>query len=153
MKFILVALLSTFVCNVQAQSKFNANFFDNKRIVAITLVDDLIPPFEAGLLWKSLKGQDANKLVMENDFAMNCFAKKDVYGEMVGNCKMFITYAAFIKIGSKLVFKREGIKAAELNRYFNDSAYVSMQRGEVYLSSYNTRRQFFFGLEENLIQH
>ena len=153
MKFILIALISTIVFSAHAQTKFRANFFDNKKIVAITLVDDLIPPFEAGLLWSSMKGQEANKLLLENEFAMDCFAQKNNYGEMVGNCKMFITYAAFKKIGSKLVFKREGVEAAKLNRYFNDSAYVSMQRGDAYLSSYNTRRQFFFGLEESLIQH
>ncbi len=153
MKFILTALFSILVFNVHAQTSFKANFFDNKKIIAITLVDKLIPPFEAGELWNSLRGQEPNKFFIENDFAMDCFAQKDVHGEMRGNCKIFITYAAFKKIGSKLVFKREGVQASRLNQNFIDSAYVSMQRGDVYLSSYNTRRRFFFGLEENLIQH
>lgn len=55
---------------------------------------------------------------------------------------MLLPYNLFSKIGKTMVFKAEGEVAARLNRYFVDSAY---------LSSYDTRRQFFFGINEALI--
>lgn len=151
MKYGLLILFFAINVNIHAQTNFSAVVINNGETLSITMVDDFIPPHEAGLIWKSLKGSDQSKNILEANFRLNCMATINSSQEPWGNCKIKIPMKDFKKMGSKLVFKLEGSSAARLNSYFIDSAYVSMQRGDAYLSSYNPRRQFFFGLEENLI--
>ena len=137
--------------SVQSMTNFAAVIINNGNTLSVTLVDDVIPPFEAGQLWASLKGIEQSKWVEEEFFSMKCMAMPVEMDDIRGSCKIKIPMSRMTKIDSKRVFKLEGPEAARLNRYFNDTAYVSMQRGDAWLSSYNPRRQFFFGLDENLI--
>lgn len=151
MKSLTVILVYFFSLTVSAQTFFEATLTNNGEILSIQLADDFIPPFEAGNLWKSIIGRDEHKVIFEKDFFMECLGHRDLSGEIAGKCRLNIPFKRFIKNDTKWVMKLEGPEAARLNRYFIDSAYVSMQRGDAWLSSYNPRRQFFFGLEENLI--
>lgn len=149
----LVLFLTLFLSqNIFASTSFNAMLIRNKTYLYIEMQDDfVVPPFEAGELWKIVKGNDWRKWINEKEMQLDCQATTNQTGDTFGKCIMLFPYSEFQKIGDKMVFKAEGNLAAKLNQYFNDSAYLSMQRNQAYLSSYNTRRQFFFGINENLI--
>ena len=151
MKILLLCLFIPLISN--AGTKFSATLIKNNTYLSIQLIDDhLIPPFEAGELWKILKGRDQVKYIYEKELSLSCEGLSNQLGDVFGKCKLVFPYNLFKKIDSKMVFRADGIIADKLNRYFQDSAYLSMQGNSVYLSSYNTRGLFFFGLEEKLIQ-
>lgn len=138
---------------LQVQAFFSAKLVKEGTYLSINISDDhLIPPFEAGELWKVLKGSEQIKIVREKELTINCNAFTNQTDDTIGTCSILMPLAQFNKIGKYMVFKGEGKVAARLNRYFIDSAYYSIQRNLVYISSYNTRRLFYFGINEDLIQ-
>lgn len=139
--------------SISAQTTFSATLIKNGTYLLIHLSDDhLIPPFEAGELWKILKGNEQLKMINEKELKINCNAFTNQTEDIIGECTILMPYNLFQKIDNEMVFKATGNTATRLNRYFIDSAYLSIQRNQVYLSSYNTRRLFFLGITENLIQ-
>lgn len=138
--------------SVFAQTDFRAVVYPETNTLTVTINDDgRIPPFEGGNMWNIMKGNDLHKIVRVNGFNLECFAVKGPV-DVAGDCKMSIPMDRFVKVGEFLVFKVKGSEAAKLNKYFIDSAYLSIQRGRVYLSSYNTRREFFFGIQDAMIE-
>ncbi|MFA6236979.1 MAG: hypothetical protein WC635_06590 [Bacteriovorax sp.] len=137
-----------------ASTSFYATLINNGNYLSIDISDQqLIPPFEAGELWKVIKGSEQFKIIREKELEVNCTAITNPNnGDTVGRCKLLMPLDQFVKIGKYLVFKGEGQVAARLNRHFIDSAYFSAQGNQAYLSSYNTRRLFYFGINEDLIQ-
>ena len=153
MKKLIAPLFLILSLSVTAQTNFTATLIRNGAYLSIQLVDDhLIPPFEAGQLWKILKGVNQRKVVKEKELILSCDGLTNQTNDTFGNCSLLFPYSEFQRIGKAMVFKAEGDVAARLNRYFIDSAYLSIERNGVYLSSYNTRRQFTFGINESLIQ-
>lgn len=149
--FLLVMLLTSW--SISAQTNFSATLVKNGTYLSIHLSDDhLIPPFEAGELWKIIKGNEQMKMIKEKELTVTCSAFTNQTDDTIGECTLLMPYAQFQKIDSEMILKATGDVAARLNRHFIDSAYLSMQRNQVYLSSYNTRRLFFFGINEKLIQ-
>ena len=135
------------------QTDFSAVLIKSLNVVSISIADDgLIPPFEAGELWLAMKGSEQRKYIDENGFSLECDGLRNNRNEIFGACTFNIPFQLFKKVGDVQVFKLTGSSAANLNRYFIDSAYVSIQGGRVYLSSYNTRREFYFGIKDSLIQ-
>ncbi len=144
-------LLETFP--LFAKSNFTAELVQNGTYLSIHINDDhLIPPFEAGELWGILKSTEQEKVIREKELALNCEAFTNQTNDIVGSCSLMLPYNMFQRIDKVMVFKATGEMAARLNRYFSDSAYLSMQRNQVYISAYNTRRLFYFGINESLIQ-
>lgn len=135
-----------------SSGEFEATVSKDSKVLSINVHDSFFPPFEAGELWKSIRGSERYKYVETNEFFMECQALPDNTGEMSGNCTILIPMELFQKISEKLVLKLTGAQAAKLNRYFVNSAYVSIQRNKVHLSSYNILNQFFFGISEDLIK-
>lgn len=136
-----------------AAAQFSAKLNNTGTTLTITMSDDhLIPPFEAGELWSVLKGTDSIKTVREKELAINCNAFTNQTDDIIGNCTIQMPFSQFKRIGKYIVYKGEGSTAARLNRYFVDSAYFSVQDNQVYLSAYNTRRLFYFGINEDLIR-
>ena len=153
MKKIIIITSILFSFNSFSQTDFSAVIIKNLNILSISVSDDgRIPPFEGGMLWSSIKGLEQRKYIDENGFSMECDGLKSSTNDVFGSCTLNIPMKGFQKIGAIQVYKLTGISAAKLNRYFNDSAYVSIQGGRVYLSSYNTRREFFFGINDSLIK-
>lgn len=151
-KIILLTMLLTSL-PMAAFAQFSAKLIKDGTYLSIHISDDhLIPPFEAGELWKVIKGNDQLKTIREPELTVNCNAFTNQTDDTIGTCSMLMPYSQFSKIGKYMVFKAQGSVAARLNRYFTDSAYYSIQRNQVYLSSYNTRRLFYFGINEDLIQ-
>ncbi|MBY0415962.1 MAG: hypothetical protein K2Q18_17455 [Bdellovibrionales bacterium] len=151
MKFFLVLASLLLSLNLFA-GDFDATVIKDQNVLSINLNDSFIPPFESGEMWKIMRGTDRRKYIDTEDFSMECDGLSDSSGEIYGACSIMISMDKLQKIEGKLIYKLTGSSAAKLNRYFTDSAYVSIQRGKVYLSSYNTRRQFFFGIDEDLIK-
>jgi hypothetical protein len=150
MVFLLLVLLSTATF---AQPNFTAELVLNGTYLSIQINDDqLVPPFEAGELWKIIKGNDFRKTINENELKLNCIGLKNQFDDIFGNCQLLLPISQFQKVGEKLIFKANNEVAFRLNRYFSDSAYFSIQRNQVFLSSYNTRRLFYFGINSNLIK-
>jgi hypothetical protein len=136
-----------------AGTNFSAVLIRNNSVLSIKMVDDgFIPPFEAGELWKIIRGNDIRKTIQENEMTITCDGLTNQTGDLFGTCTLRFPFEQFKKAGNMMVFKAEGVLADSLNRYFNDSAYLSMQRNAAYISAYNTRRLFFFGIDESLIQ-
>lgn len=134
-------------------TSFKASLIRNKTFLSIEMVDEgFVPPFEAGELWKLVKGNDQEKWIREKEMQLDCQAVATNLGDMVGRCTLLFPWSQFQKIDDKMVFRAQGALAAKLNQYFVDSAYLSMQRNQAYLSSYNTRRLFFFGINENFVE-
>lgn len=153
MKTFLIFATLAFSASAFAQTDFNAVLIKDLNVLSISLADDgMIPPFEAGTLWSSMKGTEQRKYIDEDGFSLECDGLRNGSNELFGSCIFNIPMKGFQKIGDVQVFKLKGSAAAKLNQYFTDSAYVSLQGGRVYLSSYNTRREFFFGIQDNLIQ-
>lgn len=147
--FLLSLLLSQ---TILAGTIFNATLIRNKTYLSIEMVDDsFVPPFEAGEMWKIVKGDFDRKWITEKELQLDCHAVPTRMGDRFGKCILLFPWSQFQKIGDKMVFKAEGSTAAKLNQHFIDSAYLSMQGNQAYLSNYNTRRLFFFGINENLI--
>jgi hypothetical protein len=152
MKVLILILGLFFTQSLLAGTFFTATLIRNKTYLYIEMTDDsFVPPFEAGEMWKIVKGQDWRKWINEKEMQLDCQATQNQTGDTFGKCILLFPWSQFQKIGDKMVFKAEGPLAARLNQYFIDSAYLSMQRNQAYLSSYNTRRQFFFGIDEKLI--
>lgn len=136
-----------------AGTYFQAKLVKNNSYLLIQLEDDhLIPPFEAGELWKSLRDNNQNKFINEKEFQLACEGLSNQTGDTFGKCTLLFPYNQFKKIREKMVFRADGVIADRLNRYFKDSVYWSTQENQVYLSAYNTRGLFFFGINEKLIQ-
>lgn len=153
MKKILLLILLVICGPLFSQTKFSASLIRNGTYLSIRLVDShLIPPFEAGDLWKILRGNEQIKMIHERELVLKCEGSVTQTNDTVGNCQLLFPYNLFQKMGNKMVFKAEGEMAARLNRYFIDSAYLSMQNDGIYLSSHNSRMQFFFGINEDLIK-
>ena len=149
--FTLFALL--FSITAFAQTDFNAVLIKELNVLSISIADDgMIPPFEGGMLWTAMKGLDQRKYIDEEGFSLECDGLRSSPNDIYGSCTFNIPMKGFQKIGDLQVFKLKGSAAARLNRHFTDSAYVSIQGGRVYLSSYNTRREFFFGIQDSLIK-
>lgn len=135
-----------------AQTDFSAVLNEESNSLTIVIRDNsLLPPHEAGELWSILKGVDYRKSIRESGFNLDCYVLMNGPNR-IGDCSIEISMDLFQKIGNIQVLKLKGTEAAKLNRYFLDSAYLRIQSGKVYLSSYNTRREFFFGIEDSLIQ-
>ncbi len=148
--FLILVLLST---TTFAQSNFTAELVLNGSYLSIQINDDqLVPPFEAGELWKIIKGNDYRKIINENELKLNCVGLKNQLDDIFGNCQLLLPISQFQKVGEKLIFKANPEVAGRLNRYFSDNAYLSIQRNQVFLSSYNTRRLFYFGIYSNLVK-
>ncbi|MDO9181856.1 MAG: hypothetical protein Q7U04_05585 [Bacteriovorax sp.] len=153
MKKIFLIMMFILSFPLVAQTNFTAVLVKNGTYLSIHMMDDhLIPPFEAGELWKILRANDQRKTIQEKELVLTCEALTNQTMDVFGACSLLLPYNLFQKIGNKMIFKAEGKIAANLNRYFVDSAYLSMQNNEVFLSSINTQRQFVFGINENLIQ-
>lgn len=153
MKSIILLILFLFSSNIFAGTHFSAVLVKNKTYLSIHISDDhLIPPFEAGELWKILRSNEQIKTINEKELVLNCDGMTNQNNDTFGNCSLLFPYNLFKKVGNIMVFKAEGQVAARLNRYFVDSAYLSIERNEVYLSAYNTRGLFYFGIDEKLIQ-
>ncbi|MBC7427806.1 MAG: hypothetical protein H7336_04280 [Bacteriovorax sp.] len=154
MKMYLSLFVLLFSASAFSQTHFNAVLIKDLNILSISVEDDgIIPPYEAGLLWRSMIGTDERKYIEENGFSLECDAIRNGTNDVYGSCTFNIPMKSFQKIGDVQVYKLKGTDAAKLNRYFIDSAYVSLQNGKVYLSSHNTTREFFFGIPDNMIQH
>lgn len=147
----LIVLISL-VASMNAFAQFEAVVDKNSGSLVVSIADNLnLPPYDAGKLWSAIRGLDQRKYVKEAGFNLVCDglnAPEQFYGE----CKLVIPMSLLNPVGDVLVFKRTGVLAARLNRYFTDSAYVLIQGGGAYLSSYNTRREFSFGIKESLIK-
>lgn len=153
MKKVLFIIYMMFSFNALSQTDFSAEVIKGTDILSISVADDgLFPPFEAGELWSSLKGIEQRKYIDQEGFSLECDALKNSRLEIYGSCLINLPVSSLQKVGDILVFKLKGAKARKLNQYFIDSAYVSIQRGGVYLSSYNTRSEFYFGIREELIK-
>lgn len=132
---------------------FEAVIIEELKVLSISISDDAaLPPYEAGKLWDIMKGVDQRKYIEASGFSMECDGIRSGSRDTFGACTLQISMDQFKKIGDTQVFKLTGSAAAKLNRFFTDSAYVSLQGGDVFLSSYNTRREFTFGIKDNLIQ-
>lgn len=152
MKSFLICCLLMATTTLFAQTDFRAVVYSQTKTLTVTISDDgRIPPFEGGSMWNIMKGTELHKVIRANGFNLECFAVKGPV-DVTGDCRLNIPIDRFVKIGELLVFKLKGAEAAKLNKYFIDSAYLSIQRGRVYLSSYNTRREFFFGIEDAMIE-
>ncbi len=150
--FILIILFLISVSAI-AGTDFQAKLIKNKTYLQIELQDDhLIPPFDAGMLWKALRDNNQVKFINERELQLMCEGLSNQTGDTFGKCTLLFPYNQFKKIREKMVFRADGIIADRLNRYFNDSVYWSTQENQVYLSAYNTRGLFFFGINEELIQ-
>lgn len=150
-QFTVLVLFTVFSFELRAE--FSARLLKETNILSILIRDEgIVPPFEAGELWKILKGPEQTKLIMEDNFDLECRGFKNSWGDVVGDCELSIPMELFQKIGETQVFKLKGPAAAKLNRYFTDSAYLNFQRAQAYLSSYNTRREFYFGIKDSLIK-
>ena len=135
-----------------AGTQIAAKLVKDNTYLSLRLVDDqLLPPFGAGVLWNSLRERQQIKRISEREFNLQCEGRPVPSGDVYGDCSLLIPIDQFKKIKNKLVFKAEGELADKLNHYFNDSAYVSIENDLVYLSAFNTRRQFFFGITESII--
>lgn len=136
-----------------AQTDFSAVLIKDLNVLSISVEDDgMFPPFEGGMLWSAMKGLEQRKYIDEDGFSLECDGARNSTNDIYGSCTFNIPMKGFQKIGDLQLFKLKGNAAAKLNRYFIDSAYVSLQGGRVYLSSYNTRREFFFGIQDSLIK-
>lgn len=152
MKIVVLVLSLVLTQSLFAGTRFNATLIHDSTYLSVDLVDEgFVPPFEAGEMWKIMKGDFSRKWIIEDELRLDCLALPTRSGDMFGKCTLLIPWSQFKKIGDKMVFKAEGALAAKLNQYFIDSAYLSMQGNQAYLSNYNTRRLFFFGINENLI--
>lgn len=153
MKKLIIASFMLISSGLYAQTDFSAVLIKDLNIVSISVADDgVIPPFEGGELWSAMKGVEQRKYIDQDGFSMECDGLRNHANEIFGSCTFNIPMNLFQKIGDLQVFKLKGSAATRLNRYFTDSAYVSIQGGRVYLSSYNTRREFYFGIQDNLIK-
>ncbi|MBC7712365.1 MAG: hypothetical protein H7177_03445 [Rhizobacter sp.] len=153
MKTCLSLFVLLFSVSAFSQTHFNAVLIKDLNVLSISVEDDgMIPPFEAGMLWSSMAGIEERKYIDENGFSLECDAIRNGTNDIYGSCTFNIPMKGFQKIGDVQVYKLKGTAAAKLNRYFVDSAYVSLQNGKVYLSSHNTTREFFFGIPDNMIQ-
>ncbi|AUN99836.1 hypothetical protein DOM21_01585 [Bacteriovorax stolpii] len=153
MKKLILAAAVVFSSGLYAQTDFSAVLIKDLNVLSISVADDgLITPFEAGELWASMKGTEQRKYIDQEGFNMECDALRNHANEIYGSCTFNIPMNSFLKVGEVQVFKLKGSAAARLNRYFNDSAYVSIQGGRVYLNSYNTKREFYFGIHDSLIK-
>lgn len=136
-----------------AQTTFSATLIKEGTYLSIRITDQSpIPPYLAGEFWQVIKGNDPIKVVNENELKIVCNAYPERTGDMFGDCSLLMPVAQFTKIKKLWVFKATGSVATRLNRYFKDSAYYSIQGNQVYLSAYNTRNLFFFGINEDLIE-
>lgn len=148
----LIVLISL-VVSMNAFADFEAIVDKNSDSLVVSIADNVyFPPYEAGKLWSVIRGLDQRKYVQEAGFNLACNGLKTPPEQFYGECKLVIPMSLLTPVNGVLVFKRTGALAAKLNGHFTDSAYVSMQRGGVYLSSYNTRREFYFGIKESLIK-
>ena len=146
-----MSLLTTL--NAFASGSFDAVIIDELKILSITVADDVsLPPFEAGKLWTAMKGVDQRKYVEASGFSMECDGLASPTRPTYGACTITIELEKMTTVGDTQVFKVSGSAAAKLNRFFIDSAYVALQGGDAFLSSYNTRREFTFGIKSDLIQ-
>lgn len=153
MKSLLTLLALLYSISAFAQTDFSAVLIKETNVLSISFADDgMIPPFEGGMVWTAVKGVEQRKYINVDGFNLECYGMRDNSNEVYGTCTFNIPMNLFQKIGDLQVFKLKGNTAAKLNRYFTDSAYVSLQGGRVYLSSYNTRREFYFGIQDRLIQ-
>lgn len=153
MKKLILAIVLVFSSGLFAGTNFSATLIQETNILSITIEDQgVVAPFEGGELWKIMKGEEQTKFIMEDNFDLRCSGYRSSLGDVVGQCQLQVPMELFQKIGERQVFKLKGASASRLNRYFTDSAYLSFQRGDAYLSSYNTRREFFFGIKDSLIK-
>jgi hypothetical protein len=154
MKNIIWPLIAMFVSSQSfAQTDFSAAIIESTQVLSISLSDDgIFVPFEAGAMWSAMKGLEQRKYIEEDGFSIECDALKNAQLEIFGSCIINIPMKNMQLIGDLQVFKVKGAKARKLNQYFIDSAYVRMQNGQMYLSSYNTRSEFYFGIKDQLIK-
>ena len=153
MKKLFILLIAFFSSTVFSQTDFSANYIPSTQQLSVSWSDDsFLPPFEGGELWSAIKGLDQRKYVEVDGFSLECEALRNSRQEIFGSCTLLIPVKLLTKINDVIVFKLKGAKARKLNQYFVDSAYVSTQRNEVYLSSVNTRSEFYFGIKEKLIK-
>lgn len=152
-KFLFAIVLATLSLTSFAKSDFSA-FIDHhsNRLVVIIKDDVVIPPFEAGVLHSKLMGNGYRKSIYENNFELECMAFNTQFGDLVGDCRFSIPMSLMVASGGNQIFKLQGAAAARLNRYFTDSAYMTFQAAQAHLSSYNTRREFYFVIRDSLIQ-
>jgi hypothetical protein len=149
----LIAIISLLSSVAAFAGSFDAVIIEELNVLSISISDDAaLPPYEAGKLWDVMRGVDQRKYIEASGFSMECDGIKAGSRDTFGACTLQISMKQFTKVGDTQVFKLSGSAAAKLNRFFTDSAYVSLQGGDVFLSSYNTRREFTFGIKDNLIQ-
>ena len=148
---LMISLLTSF--NAFAAGSLEAIVIDELKILSITVSDDVsLPPYEGGKLWTAMKGVDQRKYLDASGFTMECDGITSPTRPTYGACTITIELSKMTTVGDTEVFKVTGSAAAKLNRFFIDSAYVDLQGGDAYLSSYNTRREFTFGIKSDLIQ-
>jgi len=146
-----IFLLASF--SLYSQTDFSARLIPGSNILSISIADDgLFPPFEGGDFWNAMKGNEQRKYVEAQGFSLECDALKNNQNEVFASCLINMPISLMQKIGDVWVYKLKGAKARMLNQFFVDSAYVAIQRNGVYLSSYNTRSEFYFGIKEGLIK-
>ncbi len=153
MKKLILSLAVVFSSHLCAQTDFSAVLIKDLNVLSISIADDgVIPPFEAGELWSSMKGDEQRKYIDQEGFNLECDALRNQSGDLYGSCTLNVPMSLFQKTGEMQVMKLKGSAAARLNRLFMDSAYVSIQGGRMYLNSYNTKREFYFGIQDSLIK-
>jgi hypothetical protein len=153
MKKILTILILAASFNTFAAGQFDAVLINELNTLSISISDDSsLPPYEAGKLWQSVKGVDRRKYVEASGFSMECDGIERTAGQVYGACTLNISMKLFKQVGNSQVMKLSGSAAAKLNRFFTDSALVTLQGGDVFLSSNNTRREFSFGIKDELIK-
>ncbi len=153
MKQLIFLIMLFFSFSAFTQTDFSAHYISSTQQLSVSWSDDgYFPPFEAGELWSAIKGLEQRKYVEVDGFSLECEAVRNSRQELYGSCTLLVPIKALTKVNDIFVFKLKGAKARKLNQYFVDSAYVSTQRNEAYLSSANTRSEFYFGIKEKLIK-
>lgn len=154
MKKVLFALfLASISLTSFARSEFSAFVDHSTDRLVVTIKDDVaFPPFEAGVLHSKLQGNGYRKSIYEHNLELDCVAFLSQFGDTIGSCSFSIPMSLFEMSNVNQILKLSGSEAAKLNRYFTDSAYMTFQRGQAHLSSYNTRREFIFVIRDSLIQ-
>lgn len=153
MKKLLILLIALFSSTVFSQTDFSAHYVPSTQHLSVSWSDDsFLTPFEGGEMWSAIKGTEKRKYVDVDGFSLECEALRNSRQEIFGSCILLIPIKLLTRVNDVLVYKLKGAKARKLNQYFIDSAYVSTQRNEVYLSSANTRSEFYFGIKEKLIK-
>lgn len=150
---LLIAFVLSFSAN--ALTTLNATI-DQKNNELIVRIKDrsVVPPYDAANLFEAIKGFDHmdHRFVDDNLFNLDCFGSRSHNGELKATCTIRVPLERVEIVNEYHVLKLKGVEARRLNRHFIDSAYISIGGNRVYLSSMNTRSEFYFGVKSIFIK-